>query len=115
MGHQDLRDWIEQVDALGELRRITGARWEDEIGPITELAQHREDGPCVLFDEVPGFPKGYRVAVNSLGALRRASLTLHMEPRRRQQPHPQDGLPWCLPEVPRQRHVQVGGPVLENV
>src|SRR3989304_6115906 len=78
-GPQDPRGWIEQVDALGELRRITGARWEDEIGPITELAQHREDGPCVLFDEIPGFPRGYRVLVNSLGSLRRAALTLHME------------------------------------
>jgi 4-hydroxy-3-polyprenylbenzoate decarboxylase len=83
MGHQDLREWIELVEAMGEreFRRLHGARWEDEIGPITELAQHREDGPCVLFDEVPGFPKGYRVLVNSLGSLRRTALTLHMEPR----------------------------------
>ncbi len=83
MGHQDLRDWIELAEAMGpqEFRRLRGARWEDEIGPITELAQHREDGPCVLFDEIPGFPRGYRVLANSLGSLRRAALTLHMEPR----------------------------------
>ncbi len=82
MGHQDLREWIDLVDAMGELRRVAGARWEDEIGPITELAQHREDGPCVLFDEIPGVPPGYRLVSNALGSLRRAALTLHMEPAR---------------------------------
>jgi 4-hydroxy-3-polyprenylbenzoate decarboxylase len=115
MGHQDLRDWIELVDAMGDLRRISGARWEDEIGPITEIAQHREDGPCVLFDDIPGVPRGYRLVSNALGSLRRAALTLHMEPRptamdlvkawrersRRLQPIP--------PKVVTE------GPVLENV
>ncbi|HWP35296.1 MAG TPA: UbiD family decarboxylase [Thermodesulfobacteriota bacterium] len=115
MSYRDLREWIELVDRLGELRRINGARWEDEIGPITELAQHRENGPAVLFDAVPGFPKGYRVLANSLGSLRRTALTLGI---------PQRDKPLELIQAWREHSKRLkpippvvvkDGPVLENV
>jgi hypothetical protein len=31
MGYTDLRDWIAQVEAMGELRRIHGADWKHEV------------------------------------------------------------------------------------
>ena len=36
--YQDLRDFIAQVDAIGDLKRISGAAAEYEIGGITEVA-----------------------------------------------------------------------------
>ena len=76
MSMRDLRQWLRGAEGLGEVRTVTGADWNVEIGAITELAQHRENGPAVLFDEVKGYPKGYRIVVNSLGSLRRTALTL---------------------------------------
>ena len=41
MVDRDLREWIEQADKLGELKRISGADWNVEIGAVTELGHHR--------------------------------------------------------------------------
>jgi UbiD family decarboxylase len=79
MSMRDLRQWLREAEGLGEVRKVAGADWNIEIGAITELAQHRENGPAVLFDEVKGYPKGHRILVNSLGSLRRTALTLGLD------------------------------------
>jgi UbiD family decarboxylase len=79
MSLRDLTGWLEGATALGEVKTVKGADWNVEIGAITELAQHREDGPAVLFDEVKGYPAGYRLLVNSLGSLKRTALTLGLD------------------------------------
>jgi len=35
--YKDLREYIDAVDRLGELRRVDGADWDLEIGAITEV------------------------------------------------------------------------------
>jgi hypothetical protein len=45
--YKDLREFIEQVDALHALRRIEGADAKFEIGGITEVAAGRPDGPAL--------------------------------------------------------------------
>ena len=47
----------------GELKRVQGANSEEDIGAITEMLDHTEGSPCVLFDEIPNFEQGYRVLV----------------------------------------------------
>ena len=79
MSLRDLTGWLEGATALGEVKTVKGADWNVEIGAITELAQHRENGPAVLFDEVKGYPAGYRLLVNSLGSLKRTALTLGLD------------------------------------
>lgn len=74
--YTDLRDWLAQVEALGELKRVEGANCEEDIGAITELGSHAKVAPAFLFDKVPGYPAGYRVLSNSLGAIRRIALAL---------------------------------------
>ena len=50
---RDLRDWLELVDALGELKHVRGASSEEDIGAVTEMLDHNEEeSPCVLFDEI---------------------------------------------------------------
>ena len=66
MEYQDLRDWIEIADEMGELKTLKGCDWNLEIGAITELVAHKEDGPAVLFEDIKGYPTGYRVLSNSL-------------------------------------------------
>jgi 4-hydroxy-3-polyprenylbenzoate decarboxylase len=78
MEYRDLRDWIKKAVALEEVRTLKNCDWNLEIGAITELVARREDGPAVLFDEIKGYPKGYRVLSNSLSSRKRLALTLDM-------------------------------------
>ena len=79
MDYRDLRDWIDRVQDMGELCVLKNADWNLEIGAITEMVHHRPGSPAVLFDEIKGYPKGYRLLVNSLGTLARLGLTLGIE------------------------------------
>ncbi len=77
---RDLRAWLGGVEKLGELKVLKGADWNLEIGAITELLHHREGSPAVIFDQVKGYPPGYRVVTNTLGSLPRLALTMNMPP-----------------------------------
>lgn len=74
----DLREWLDKVDKMGELRHIKGAHWDVEMGALTHLVHenlgHR--APALLFDEVPGYPEGYRTLYGQLSSLKRIALTL---------------------------------------
>ena len=35
--HLDTRTWLDQVDRIGELRRVDGASWQEDIGRVTEI------------------------------------------------------------------------------
>jgi len=110
-----MRSWLSQADELGEIRTIEGADWDLEIGGVADIVNERGSSPAVLFDSIKGYPKGYRVLVNSLGSTRRLGLSLGMpqnlssmefvsEWRRRSK-----NLKYIPPRVARD------GPVLENI
>ncbi|MDH3444406.1 MAG: hypothetical protein OEN50_10815 [Deltaproteobacteria bacterium] len=49
MSYKDVREWIQKVNAMGELKVITGAAWNLEIGALAVLAtKHKENGPALL-------------------------------------------------------------------
>ena len=50
---------------------IDGADWDLEIGGVADIVNERGSSPAVLFDSVKGYPKGYRVLVNSFGSTKR--------------------------------------------
>lgn len=72
---KDLREYLARLEKLGELRRIPEADWQEEIGGITELMVERQ-GPALLFDDIPGYPRGYRVATNLFTTIKRTALAL---------------------------------------
>src|SRR6266704_858671 len=72
----DLRDWLEKVDKVGQLRTVEGASAEQDIGDATDLLQHRVDAPAVIFGGIPGYQPGFRVLVNGLGGVDRMALAL---------------------------------------
>jgi 4-hydroxy-3-polyprenylbenzoate decarboxylase len=78
--YKDLREFIELVDKLGALRRIEGADLRYEIGGITEVAAGRQDGSALLFDAIPGFPRGWRIFTNAATTPQRAALALGIDP-----------------------------------
>ena len=75
MAFSDLRSFIEAAAARDEVKNIKGADWHLEIGCLTELMAEQE-GPLLLFDDIPGYPKGFRIATNVLATARRFALAL---------------------------------------
>src|SRR5260370_30954432 len=78
--YQDLREFIEQVDQLGALRRIEGADANFEIGGITEVAAGRPDGPALLFAGIKGFARGFLIFSNAVTNPQRAALAPGIDP-----------------------------------
>jgi UbiD family decarboxylase len=73
---QDLRAWLAQMEAAGEVMHISGAEREREIGGIVDIYQRKIGNPAVLFDAIPGYPKGHRILANILTSNRRINLTM---------------------------------------
>ena len=73
---QDLRTWLAQMDAAGELQTVRGANREEEIGGIVDFYQRQTNNKAVLFDDIPGYPPGYRAVANILTSTRRIRMTL---------------------------------------
>src|SRR5262245_45982345 len=73
---QDLRVWLTEMEAAGEIQHVRGADREREIGAIVDLYQRKIGNPAVLFDEIPCYPKGYRILANILTSIRRINLTM---------------------------------------
>ena len=73
--YQDLREWLAEADRLGELRHVTGASWQEDIGLATEVISHSDHAPAVLFDDIPEVRKGFRVLTN-IFAGKRKNMTL---------------------------------------
>ena len=49
---------------------------EREIGGIVDLYMRKMGNPAVLFDDIPGYPRGHRILANILTSVRRINLTL---------------------------------------
>ncbi|HWP35478.1 MAG TPA: UbiD family decarboxylase [Thermodesulfobacteriota bacterium] len=81
MGYRDLREWMAAFEQLGELRTVRGADWNEELGVIVDLYQRRMGLPALLFDEIKGYPPGYRVLANTLTSVRRIAVTLGLPPQ----------------------------------
>lgn len=114
---RDTREWLERVERLGgQLRVVRGVDTERGIGEVTEVLDHTEGSPAVVFDDVPGHRPGWRVLVNANGTPQRQAVTLGLP----QEEASHEGLfrYWrrvldgLLPIPP----VEVAdGPILENV
>lgn len=73
----DLRQWLQTVESLGELRRVEGCHWDLELNAVMDLARRASKSPpAVLFDHLCGYPAGYRVLTGIVTNARRLALTL---------------------------------------
>jgi UbiD family decarboxylase len=74
MHFDDLTQFINKVEELGEVERINGADPHLEIGAIFAVNGQGPNPKLILFDEILGYPKGYRIATNVLGSKLRSRL-----------------------------------------
>jgi len=78
MNPLDLRTWLGEVDKLGELKHVRGAHWNLELGAISELNVKKDVPPALLFDEIEGYAKGFRVLTCSTSSPARLSSILRL-------------------------------------
>jgi 4-hydroxy-3-polyprenylbenzoate decarboxylase len=113
--YEDLREWLDRAEQLGEVRHVRGATWQEDIGLAAEAVLRAENGPCVVFDEIPGCPKGFRLLMNMFAGTRR-NMTLGF---------PDHLTKWELSDAYRnaflreqkiiKHEIVADGPVLQNV
>lgn len=80
MATRDLREWIAQVDAIGELSRVDGADPDTELGGLVDMAQWDMGNPALLFDDIVGHRRGHRLVANVLTSYPRLATTLGLSP-----------------------------------
>ena len=115
MANKDLRDWIAAIDAVGELKVIKGAEPKEEIGGIVDIYMRKMGNPAVLFDEIPGYPKGTRVLANILTSVPRINVALGIPAKSTDMELVQWWRKYMgnAPSIPA-KEVN-GGPLMENV
>ncbi|MBI2841923.1 MAG: menaquinone biosynthesis decarboxylase [Armatimonadetes bacterium] len=77
MAYQDLKEFVERLEAAGELKRIkTAVSPELEIAEVADRAM-KSGGPALLFEQ----PAGFRapVLINAFGSKRRMAMALGVE------------------------------------
>ena len=74
----DLRDWLNKVKKIGELKVINEEiDWDEELAAITYMAAKEKGSPALFFEKIKGSPEGFRVLTNILGSsLNRIALSL---------------------------------------
>lgn len=70
----DMREWIEQANKIGELKVIEGADPNLEVGTMVQI-NGKNEGPALLFDKLKGYKDGFRIVTNSLGNIKTVNLT----------------------------------------
>src|SRR6202050_2390304 len=114
MANIALRHWISGMESAGQLKIIKGAEPKEEIGGFVDIYQRKMGQPALLFDDVPGFPKGYRVIANILTAVPRINVALGLPP----QASEIELIKWWrnyMKHAPSHQPRTVnGGPLLEN-
>src|SRR6202795_1987451 len=115
IAYDDLREWLSAAERLGEVRNVSGASWQENIGLAAEAILRAENGPCVVFDDIPGCPKGFRLLLNVFAGKRR-NMTLGF---------PDHLSKWELSDACREAYLKeprivpheivADGPVFENI
>lgn len=74
----DLRQWIDRIDEMGQLTRVDGADPRHEIGGLVDLYQWDMEKPALLFDRIKGHEPGFRLLANVFTSLPRVCLSLDL-------------------------------------
>ena len=78
MYFDSLREYVESLEKVGQLRRIrTKVSVDLEIAEILRRVMYKNEGPAILFENVEGFK--IPVLGNAFGSLRRLKIALDME------------------------------------
>src|SRR5262249_60831606 len=84
VGLADRRAFIEACQSVDAWRVVEGIDWNLELAALTEAtAELIPEPPLLLFDNIKGYPAGYRVVSLLIASYKRAALALELPPDRR--------------------------------
>jgi len=73
----DLRQFIEAAKKMSDWKEIKGADWDLQIGTLIEAAAELiPQPPMLIFDDIKGYPSGYRILSLPYANYRRVALAL---------------------------------------
>ncbi|MDY6972296.1 MAG: UbiD family decarboxylase [Thermodesulfobacteriota bacterium] len=88
--HNDMREFVDDLEQEGELTRIKDEiNWDLEAGAISRILSETTLGrsvrnggqPAVLFENVKGYPEGFRISTMTHGGVKRIAMMLgHKDP-----------------------------------
>lgn len=117
-GYLDLRELVARLEEMGEVESVEGADWNLEIGALSETVAAASPGraKALLFDGIPGYPKGFRILSGAANSYRRLAVVLGL-------PEPETEMDLVRAYRERARRdirpippLEVAsGPILENV
>jgi len=76
----DLRAFLQRLRDSDDVKDVQGAHWDIEIGALTEMYANLQDRGPLLFDQIPGYPEGYRVLSNILRSTKSDALAMGTAP-----------------------------------
>jgi UbiD family decarboxylase len=75
--YDGLRSFLAECDKHGEVKVVKNADWNLEVGALTEtVSEFIDEPPALLFDEIKGYPKGYRVLSIPTASRKRMAIAL---------------------------------------
>ena len=84
--HEGVRDLLEDFEKMGEMVKVDGADAHLEMSALAEQVTMKYPGeePAILFDNIPGYPKGFRVLSGAANSYKRLAHVLGLpEPKGR--------------------------------
>lgn len=80
MAYKDLRHFLKAVEGYQELKEFAGVDWNLDMSSFSEFVYHgtKDPKPALLFDEIPGYPKGFRCLFGQTSSARRIAMALSL-------------------------------------
>lgn len=78
VAYRDLREWLDGVSAMGEVKTVRNVHWDREMGAMVEMCYRRRGSKtsALLFDDIPGYRTGYRCIYGMMCSPRRFAFTV---------------------------------------
>jgi UbiD family decarboxylase len=121
----DLRVWLKKLEEMGSVKTVKGMHWDLEVGVATRARTPHGRGRMVesdrafLFDDIVGYPSGYRILTNTGATPRLSAMTLFMPPtdsaKELTQALRKKLLVWEATQADFEPKTVSSGPILENV
>jgi UbiD family decarboxylase len=116
--YTDLRDLLGRIDNMGELVHVDGADWNLEVGGLLDVLYHAEpkNPPALLFDNLKGYPKGFRISAGATNSPSRFALIMGLDKPN----HPIDPVAGFVKRMrsefkPLPSNLVKDGPIFENI
>src|SRR3954468_6773765 len=114
--YDGLRSFLAECEKHGEVKVVRDADWNLEIGALTEtVSELIDEPPALMFDEIKGYPKGFRVLSIPTASRRRMALALGLPPETPQMEivrHAANRIKNAQPIPPKEGET---GPVMQNI